>query len=178
MVSQIHHSPHKRTKIYWMYKSGRSAVDISQELGMSRHAIYGIIRRYPAQQSAQDQPRSGRPTAIGPRELRRIKIIIARDPHIQLQDLLQQAQLTCHKDTLIRHLKNAGIMHCQSILRPFLNNEAAAQRLQFARLYINKPIEFWKKWNFSDEVIVARGEGQRRSWVFCRRVRFLTAIEQ
>ncbi|KAM5528535.1 DNA transposase [Fusarium oxysporum f. sp. phaseoli] len=166
MVSQIHHSPHKRTKIYWLHKSGRSAVDISQELGMSRHAIYGIIRRYPAQQSAQDQPRSGRPTAIGPRELRRIKIIIARDPHIQLQDLLQQAQLTCHKDTLIRHLKKAGIMHCQSILRPFLSNEAAAQRLQFARLYVNKPIEFWKKWNFSDEVIVARGEGQRRSWVF------------
>ncbi|KAJ4162925.1 hypothetical protein NW754_014346 [Fusarium falciforme] len=52
-------------------------------------------------------------------------------------------------------------MHYKSLLRPFLSEANARKRLRFARRYVHMAEDFWEKWTFSDEVIIARGEGQR-----------------
>ncbi|UPK97475.1 hypothetical protein LCI18_008410 [Fusarium solani-melongenae] len=59
-------------------------------------------------------------------------------------------------------------MHYKSLLRPFLSEANARKRLRFARRYVHMAEDFWEKWTFSDEVIIARGEGQRRTRVFCK----------
>jgi hypothetical protein len=143
---------------------------------VSRHAIYGIVRRYRDQQSGQDQPKPGRPRKIGDREKRQIMRIIGQDSHIQIQELIEKANLNCCKQTLVTFLRKEGIMHYKSLIRPLLSEETARKRLRFARRYIHMSTDFWEKWTFSDEVAVARGEGQRRTWCFCKPVSFLTAI--
>nr|AAK16923.1 DNA transposase [Fusarium breviconum] len=176
MALKRHHSPHTRTRIVWRYNSGVSASQIAREEGVSRHAIYGIVRRYRDQESAADQPKSGRPRIIGDRERRRILRVIAQDPHIQIRELIEEAGLSCCRATLISYLRKEGIMHYKSLLRPFLSEDNARKRLRFARRYVHMAEDFWESWTFSDEVIIARGEGQRRTWVFCKPVYLLFAI--
>jgi transposase len=170
MSPKPHHSPHKRTRIVWRYNSGISAARIAREEGVSRHAIYGVVRRYQEQQSARDQPRHGRPHKLTKRDLRRVLLVIGRDPHIVISELIEEAGLSCHAKTLTSTLRREGIMHFQSLLRPFISPETARKRLRFAHRYINQSEESWSRWTFSDETIVARGEGQRRTWVFCKPV--------
>ena len=170
MAPKRHHSPHTRTRIVWRYNSGVSAAQIAREEGVSRHAIYGVVRRYRDQESAADQPKSGRPRIIGERERRRILRVIAQDPHLQIRELIEEAGLSCCRATLISYLRKEGIMHYKSLLRPFLSEANARKRLRFARRYVHMAEDFWEKWTFSDEVIIARGEGQRRTWVFCKPV--------
>ncbi|KAI3572119.1 hypothetical protein IWW34DRAFT_764779, partial [Fusarium oxysporum f. sp. albedinis] len=59
-----YHSPHKRTRLVTMYESGVRVKDIADKEGLSRRAIYGVIRRYRHQQSAKDLSRSGRLPAL------------------------------------------------------------------------------------------------------------------
>jgi transposase len=61
-----------------MYDSGVSALEIGDSEGLSRHAIYGIIRRYRSQQSAEDKHRSGRPSILSDQDKSHIKIIVKR----------------------------------------------------------------------------------------------------
>lgn len=35
--------------------------------------------------------------------------------------------------------------------KPFMNDANRQKRLEFAKMYLNKPIEFWKNVIFSDE---------------------------
>jgi transposase len=65
-----------------MYESGVSVREIADKEGMTRHAIYGVIRRYPHQQSAKDNKRSGRPPILTERDKSHIKILIKRNAFI------------------------------------------------------------------------------------------------
>lgn len=144
MVSRYYHSPHTRTRIVWRYNSGVSATQIARDEGISRHAIYGVVRRYRDQKSGQDQPRSGRPRILGEREKRRILRVIAQDPHIQVKELIEEAGLTCSRGTILSFLKKEGIMHYKSLIRPFLSDAMATRRLRFARRYVHMSPEFWE----------------------------------
>ncbi|KAI3567955.1 hypothetical protein IWW34DRAFT_776033 [Fusarium oxysporum f. sp. albedinis] len=50
---KTYHSPHKRTRFITMYESGVRVKDIADKEGLSRYAIYGVIRRYRHQQSVK-----------------------------------------------------------------------------------------------------------------------------
>lgn len=84
--------------------------------------------------------------------------------------------MSCSRKTILAFLRNEGIMHFKSLIRPFINETTARKRLHFARRFVHMSTDFWKSWTFSDEVIIARGEGQRRTWCFCKPVRKPIAI--
>ncbi|KJZ70846.1 hypothetical protein HIM_09760 [Hirsutella minnesotensis 3608] len=56
----------------------------------------------------------------------------------------------------------------RALRRPKLGEEQAAKRLAFAQRYYQEPASFSYKWIFSDETTIARGEGERQAWVFCK----------
>ena len=146
--------------------------EIALKEGVPAGSVRGIASRYRVQKSAKSSPRSGRPPLLSEREKRRIRREIAIDPFIKITDLIRNAELECSSRTVLRWLKREGIMHKTALRRPKLTPEHAEKRLKFAQEHVSQTDELWKRWIFSDETTVARGEGERQGWVFCRTVSF------
>jgi transposase len=170
ITSRVEHSPHKCTRIYIKYNCGISRRRIAAEERVSRGSICGIIKRYEEQKSAQSRPRAGQPTKLAERAKRAIFRSIQRDPFISLSSLAAEAGLNCHPATLREWLRKEGILHQRALRRPLLTPITARKRLQFANRYYRQPSRFWRRWNFSDETTVARGQGERVKWAFYRKV--------
>ena len=175
-TSRVEHSPHKRTRIYMKYNLGFSARQIAFEEGVPPGSISGIVKRYDQQQSAHSQPRPGAPSRLTERLKRIIFRAIERDPFITLSQLAIDTGVPVKERTLASWLRKEGIMHNRALQRPLLTPEAAEKRLLFARLHVRRPPSFWKRWIFSDETTVARGDGERVKWVFHRLVRHLQRL--
>lgn len=90
------------------YKSGIFPTQIAAEEGVSKYAIFGIVRRYKEQQSAKSNPRSGRPTIIKNGDKNHIFRIIDKDPFITYNEILELTGLQCHRTTLTRSLCNSA----------------------------------------------------------------------
>jgi hypothetical protein len=95
-------------------------------------------------------------------------MIITRDPFITIDSLIEEAELRCCRRTLTRRLKKEKIMHQRAILRPLLSEAHARKRRDFAERWITAPERVFRHWIFSDEVIIEKGAGQRRGWIFRR----------
>lgn len=152
------------------YKMGTSQRRIAFNEGVPAGTVSGIIDRYNEQESAASRPRSGRPPLLLERDKRVIIRAITNFPFIKLSDLVTEAGLTCSTKMLSRWLKKEGIHHNRALQRPYLTNLHAQKRLTFAIKYRGKPASFWKRWIFSDETTIARGQGDRVKWVFHRKV--------
>jgi transposase len=175
-VINHNHSPHKRTRIVTAYNLGMKAKTVGLKEGISARAVYAIVERYGKQQSAKDQPRSGRPPLLDGRHKRHIFRCIEEDPFVSNRELIEKCALPCSVSTVTRFLRKEGIQHYRALRRPKLTPDVAAKRLEFARLHVRKPLSWWKRWIFSDEVTIARGEGEKQKWVFCRKVRIIEHI--
>ena len=138
------HSPHKRTRIATSYFLGKTARRIGAEEGISDRAVYAIVARYRDQKSAQDRPRSGRPSVLTKRDKRHIFILINADPFTQHRELIEEAGLSCSITTITWYLRIEGIEHWTALRRPKLTPEIAKIRLDFVRSYLEKPESFWK----------------------------------
>jgi transposase-like protein len=166
-----HHSPHKRTAIATAYQKGVPAKAVAAEHGISPHALYAIARRYNNQVSCRSQSGRGGKFKLDDRYIRRILREIDQNPFISSKELIQNCSLPVTEETLVKTLKRRGIQHTQALRRPKLSDTIAQKRLEFAHKHLNKPLEYWKRFVFSDETTIARGQGERQAWVFCRAVR-------
>ena len=57
-----------------------------------------------------------------------------------------------------------------------MTEERAAARLAWALKYDGLPIEFWKRWRWSDECSIERGKGGKWEFVYRRRGKFSGVI--
>lgn len=153
-----------------MYNNGVSISDIVAKEGVTKHAIFGIVRRYRHQESAKENSRSGRPLIVTDRDKSHILRIIDSDPFISCRVIIERAGLCCYKSTLTRWLKKQGVQHYLSLRRPFLGPTTVQKRLTLARRYVNEDSTFWYNWIISDKVSIARGDGVKTKWVFCKYV--------
>jgi len=165
-----HYSPHKRARIAALQTAGISHRDIARREGVSAGSISGILKRYGVQKSAKSLQRSGRPRILTERDIRYLFRFIDQDPFITSEELREKANLACSVRTITRELIRHGIQHSKALRRPKLTPEHAAKRLEFARLHVRKPPSWWRRWIFSDESTIQRGDGEKQKWVFCRSV--------
>jgi hypothetical protein len=87
-----------------------------------------------------------------------------------------QLQLDVSADTVLRWVKKKGIFHSKALRRPLLTPIVAQKRLEFALKYYHELPSFWHRWIFTDESTVARGQGERGEWVFCRQGRYFCPL--
>lgn len=166
----------QRNRIITARRYGISVAQIAADEGVTPRAVYGIVQRYTDQDEGKSRPRSGRPPALSERDKRAISREITRDPFISNRDLHHLTGLQCSIDTLITYLRSKGIMHTHALTRPKLTPLHAENRLKFARQYANRSEDFWKRWIFSDETTIERGQGIKRPWVWAPRVSRATII--
>jgi len=167
---RLEYSPHKRARVVQAYDLGMKVKDIALKEGISPGSVWGIQKRYRNQERGRNKRRVGRPKIISERDIRHVKRIIDIDPFISNENLLRAAALSCSISTLNRVLVKEGIQHHRALRRPKLTTELAAKRLTFAQRYLEKPVDWWKNWIFTDETTIARGDGQANKWVFCSKV--------
>jgi transposase len=170
ITSRNEYSPHKRTRIALKYRTGRSRRRIAFEEGVPSGSVSGVASRYGQQTSARSQPRVGRPKIISDRDKNHIFRILRQKPFISNQDLILFSGTSCSVRTLTRYLRAEGIQHYRALRRPKLTPEYAEKRLKFAQELLQRPELWWRLFIFSDEVSIARGDGERTKWVFCRKV--------
>jgi hypothetical protein len=161
-----------------MYESGVCVQDIADSEGLSRHAIYGVIRRYHHQQSAKDLPRSGRPSRLSGIDKNHIKVLIGRNAFISYQEIIDCASLNCKRSTIRRWLINQKIQHKLALRRPFLSEESAQLRKAFCDKYRHEGESFWYSWWFSDEVSIDRTDGDYTKWSFYSAVSLAPSISE
>jgi transposase len=159
-----HHSPHKRAKIVGLYLSGVSAKALAAKFDLTARAVYNIAQRYKHQQSARSNARSGRPRILDERHKRHIFRLIRDNPFIKTSEILNQASLLYTGRTLNTFLRRQGIKHFRALRRPLLTPETAAQRLDFANQYVDKPLEWWHCIIFSDECTIERRSSRGAVW--------------
>ncbi|KAK2470865.1 hypothetical protein H9L39_17096 [Fusarium oxysporum f. sp. albedinis] len=133
-----------------MYESGVRVKDIADKEGLSRYAIYGVIRRYRHQQSTK----------------RILKYLLKTTLLFHIKEVKQQARLTCSRPTIRRWLLKTGIQHKLALRRPFLSDESAQLRKAFCDKYRHEDESFWYSWWFSDEVSIDRTDGDYTKWSF------------
>ncbi len=170
------YSPHKRGRIAAAYDSGLRPASVARLEGVNRASIPSILKRYRVQKKGASQKRTGRPRTIQPRDIRHIHILIGQDPFISAREIKEQSGLACSERTITRELIRLGIQHYKAIRRPKLSDKLAQQRLAFAKELEFKPRSWFQRLVVSDETTIARGEGEREAWVFCRKVRDLNDI--
>lgn len=170
ITQKKHWSPHKRTRIRMMYEQGYSKSQIASKEHIPKGSVHGIATQYTQQISAQSKPRPGQPKKLTKYDKRHIKRMIRENPFITNQELLNTIDLRISIKTLSAYLKSEGIQHMSALRRPKLTATAAAERLRFALEHANKPLSYWYKVFFSDEVSIAKSEPGRKGWVFCCRV--------
>jgi transposase len=170
----IHSTPRRRSRIYGRYVSGVTAKAVAVHEDVEPAHVYGVVRRYLFQDYGISRPGRGRPLALSERDKRAILREVNADPFISIQEIRRTCVPHVSRTTITRHLIKWGIKHRLAATRPFLTEQAAARRLEWAREHRDKPLAFWRRVCFSDETTTERGRGRERRWVFLPRGEFWT----
>lgn len=159
-----------RGKIIALRGTGKSYRKIAKMVKVSFSAVRYIIKRHDETGNTENKPRSGRPKILTTRERRAIIREVQLHPFISAQKLSSQVATTSgkivHPQTIRNVLHYANIYGRAARKKPFISEKNRQKRLEFAKSYIDKPMEFWKNVIFSDEskFNIFGSDGKRFVW--------------
>lgn len=144
-----------RGRVYGMYECGKSYREIEELTGMPFATASQCVKRIRESGSCDRKQGSGRPPILTAREKRYIERMIENDRFVSICKIQEDLGLyRVSHDTINRFInKDLGFQSRYSVAKPFVNETNADKRLEFARMYVDKPPEFWHRYGFSDESI-------------------------
>lgn len=170
-TSRKEYSPHTRGRIAMAYSKGTKLIDIAKELSIPKGSVYGILKRYKTQQKGRSQPRAGRTAILSERDKRHIQRAVFQSPFDSAKEIRDKCEIKAGESTISRAMRKSGLGHWKALRRPKLTPDHAKARLEFAKIHVHKPLDWWRRVIFSDETSIQRGCGDRTKWVWCRKVR-------
>lgn len=138
----------RKLVIKW-YNEGKSYIEIAQLLGTGKSTIGDIIKKFKNDGILQNKAHSDRPRKLTKREENVIVREIQKDPTISAPKLA-----TLVADSFDKQVHPEL---CRRILReilrkkPYISKVNKENRPNFAKKYVNKDADFWKRVIFSDE---------------------------
>lgn len=144
----------ERIKIVYEYEKIKNFSAVGKLFKVSPEGVRKIIKKSLECPSLADRPRSGRPRATTSVDDRLIVRQCKINPKIvvrEIKDQLQEAGTSVSETTIRRRLHDANLRGHIARKKPLLTSIHKKRRLEFARKYSDKPIEFWKRVVFSDE---------------------------
>jgi hypothetical protein len=146
-----------------MINCGLSHRAIADRLGVSKGAVYHAVRRQRQHGSQQTRPRSGRPKALGPRDLRRLAREICANPSKPWSHF---ARLFSTSETTVRKAANSiGFYKRIKRCKPFLTPKAIAKRKQWVK---DNKDQDWRRVLFTDESAIEMGLDITTRWCIRR----------
>jgi hypothetical protein len=162
-------SPNTRSRVVGGRDHGIKFTAITRLEELTDSTCRTIFKNASHQTSCITPKRPGRPTLLTVRDQRLIRRTIVLWPKITVQQLFKDCVPHLSKKTVYRYLKKSGIQKWRCKQRPFLTEEHARLRREWAEKYNGKPVKFWKRLRWSDEFSVERGKGGAIEWVYRQR---------
>lgn len=159
-----------REVIVKLRKEGKSYAEIGKLTGKPRSTIQTIIRNAENRNATDSLPRSGRPRKLSERDRRMVLHEINKNPKtsaVELNNMVYRTTGTIVNPETIRiMLREEGFKSRSPRKKPFISAVNREKRLTFARLHVDKTVEFWDRVIFTDEskFNLFGSDGKTRVW--------------
>lgn len=155
-----------REKILAFHKGGQGYKKIAKQLCIPVSTVKAFIQRYKRHGHAGVLPRSGRPSKMSAKAVRKVVREVKNNPRMSAKDLqrsLENSGVKVHVSTVKRTLNKHDLYGRKARRKPLLTPRHKKARLAYAKEHIDKNAAFWDKIMWSDETKVELfGHNQQR----------------
>lgn len=144
-------SNEKRAVIIALHERGITQSSISQQVGVSQSCVSKTIKRMMETGNTSSKARSGRPRVTTEHGDRLIVRECKKDRFMSVRTIKHRLGLNISFSTINRRLVSGGFSARRPKKKPLLTKAMRSKRLNWAKEYIGKDINFWKTVIFSDE---------------------------
>lgn len=147
------HSQEVRDQFLMFYAQGKSIEDIKSNYlpGVGKSTMDLWLKKIKETGNNRPGKSPGRPLKHSDREIRNLKRNALQNPKWSIGKLLDVTGIdACHK-TAVKILKKYNLHSFKMKKVPLLTREHARNRLLFAQRHLEKTLDDWKLWTFSDE---------------------------
>lgn len=153
-----------------LWRKGKSYSMIATTIGKTRATIQYIVKQFKTTGSYKIKPRSGRPKKLTVREEASLLRKVSNNPKLSAPQLATALKDDFSKvvnaQTVRNCLHRAGYNGRIARRKPFISEQNRKKRLDFAKEYVTKPVEFWENVIFTDEtkINIFGSDGRTRVW--------------
>lgn len=140
-----------RRRIIGRHESGMSPTEVARDLGIARDTVYLWTRRWEEEGNLNDRRKTGRPRKTTAEQDGLIREAAQTNPFTTAVTITQNLNIPISSRTTFWQLNGQGIRHRTPAIKEALTDRHREGRLQFAREYVNKGMDFWSRVVFSDE---------------------------
>lgn len=155
MVKKQEISLEVRAAIVAGYSAGVPIKELAKMHNCHKNSVLYQIKKAKLQKNLKNVKGRGRKRATTTKEDNRIVKLLKRNPQERLKsiqnDINNVRQTNISLTTIRRRLHEANVKAYTIKKKPFINKRNKQKRLQFARTYLSKPVEFWRNVLWTDE---------------------------
>lgn len=144
-----------RIKIQSLHEQGKSQVEISRLVKVSRCAVQSTIKRFAETGSHMNKKKTGRNRVTTDREVRKLVRASLKDRKKTSSELAaaisEDIRRPISSRTVRRRLLEAGLKGCKARKKPWLSDNNKKNRLKWALRHQNFTVEDWSNVVWSDE---------------------------
>lgn len=134
-------------------ENGWSYSAVAQQLNASKSCIGKIKRKWEAERTVKRRHGSGRPRISTPAQDENTIDYLRRHPFDTAVKAKDETDFPGNVRTVLRRIRESEIRNFTAVNKYALSPRHMEMRMEFARRYVNEPIQFWESVVFSDEKI-------------------------
>ena len=136
----------ERAKMREAHRNGQKVVEIAEEFGVSKWAVYKILK-----EGKKKMKKRGRPSKLSKRERRELIQFVRCNPMMSATKIALATGLPVGERTVRRELARNSFHHVRIHLKHVLSVKHKEKRLEFARKHVTWTLDQWRKVIFTDE---------------------------
>lgn len=148
-------TPDIRKIILNMKDQGKNISEIARNIGRSRKMVRNALNYQEKYKTCEAIQRIKRPRKTTGMEDRIIITYARKNPFIRSSEIKKNVSeehgVSVSTKTIRRRLNENSLIGCIAQHKPLVSNKNIKARINFAKVYKNKPISFWKNIFWSDE---------------------------
>lgn len=134
---------------------GKTLREIGNIVKRTHSTIQRIVNNFEDTKSLHSKPRSGRPQLLSDRDKRYVVVKVRQNPKLSAPKISSDLENSIGKkvspSTVRNVLRKEGFHGRVPRRKPLISPINRKKRLNFAKMHLNKDINFWQKVLFSDE---------------------------
>jgi transposase len=164
-TSRRQHSSATKNLFIGAVLGGQDIAQAAQKFGLKDSTARSIMKKYNATGTAENRPRSGRPTKLTDTAKRHIVRTAHKNRRAPFSEIRNLVGLKADEITIRRVLNHAGYHRRVARKVPFLTKLHRHARMAWARLYHKYSLQQWARVIWSDEAYIYLGDDRGRVFV-------------
>jgi transposase len=164
-TSRRQHSSATKNLFIGAVLGGQDIAQAARKFGLKDSTARSIMKKYNATGTAENRPRSGRPTKLTDTAKRHIVRTARKNRRAPFSEIRNLVGLKADEITIRRVLNHAGYHRRVARKVPFLTKLHRHARMAWARLYHKYSLQQWARVIWSDEAYIYLGDDHGRVFV-------------